>query len=270
MSGRLDGKVAVITGGASGMGEATARLFVQEGARVVIGDLQAALAAKVAADIGPNCVAVGVDVTRAEDVQSLVRTAVERFGKLDIMYNNAGIGGGEGKIGDTAEEYFDRVIAVDLKGVWLGMKHALPYLLLNGGGSIISTSSVAGVLGAEGWAGYSAAKAGVIQLTRVCATEYAGSGIRANCICPGVIVTPLAYANPNWPPIDPAVMRQRAAAMQPIPRAGEPEDVARTALWLASDDSSFVTGQAIAVDGGFTGTRQTLSSQQDLLTTNAS
>jgi NAD(P)-dependent dehydrogenase (short-subunit alcohol dehydrogenase family) len=261
VANRLDGKVAVITGGASGMGEATAKLFVAEGARIVIGDLQGERARAVAAGIGPECLAVEGDVSRSEDVQALVRSAVERFGKLDIMFNNAGIGGGEGKLGETSEEYFDQVLAVDLKGVWLGMRHALPHLIRNGGGSIISTASVAGLQGGENWGAYSAAKAGVIMLTRVCAVEYAEQGVRVNCICPGVIVTPLAYANPHRPAIEPATMRALAATMQPIPRAGEPEDVARTALWLASDESSFVTGQAIAVDGGLTGPRHTPSSE---------
>lgn len=251
--GRLEGKVAVITGGASGMGEATARLFVREGARVVIGDVQQEKGEAVASEIGAECRFVKVDVSNSEDVRSLVRAAVEGFGKLDIMYNNAGIGGGEGSIVDCPEEVFDRIIAVDLKAVWLGMKHSLPYLIANGGGSIITTASVSAMMGMPGQGAYGSAKGGVVQLTRVCAVENAEKGVRANCICPGGTLTPILYANPSLPaPVDPSVVAAGLVNVQPIPRAGMPEDIANAALWLASDESSFVTGQAIVVDGGWT------------------
>jgi NAD(P)-dependent dehydrogenase (short-subunit alcohol dehydrogenase family) len=260
---RLDGKVAVITGGASGMGEATAHLFVREGARVVIGDLQAEKGEAVAKSIGADCVFVRTDVAASEDVRGLVRTAVDRFGKLDVIYNNAGIGGGEGPILDCPEEVWDRIIAVDLKAVWLGMKHALPYLIRNGGGSIITTASISGLVGMMGQGAYGAAKGGVIQLTRVCAIENAQHGVRVNCICPGGILTPILYANPALPaPVDPELVRQRLEKAQPLPRAGMPEDIANAALWLASDDSSFVTGQAIVVDGGWTASARTQPQQQ--------
>lgn len=253
MAGRLDGKVAIITGGGSGMGEATARLFVREGARVVIGDLQEAKGRAVAASIGPECRFVRVDVSASEDVQSLVRAAMDGFGRLDVMYNNAGIGGGEGSIIDCPEEVFDRIIAVDLKAVWLGMKHALPHLIASGRGSIISTASVSAIMGMPGQGAYGSAKGGGVQLTRVCAVEYAEQGVRANCICPGGVLTPLLYENPALPtPIGRDAMAAGLVNVQPIPRAGQPEDIAQAALWLASDDSSFVTGQAIVVDGGWT------------------
>ena len=250
--GRLDGKVAVITGGASGMGEATAKLFVREGARVIIGDVQQDKGEAVAADIGPECRFVKADVSTSEDVRSLVVAAVEGFGRLDIMYNNAGIGGGEGSIIDCSEEQFDRIIAIDLKGVWLGMKHALPQLIANGGGSIITTASVSAMMGMPGQGAYGSAKGGVVQLTRVCAVEYAEKGIRANCICPGGTLTPILYNNPFGSAVDPEVVARNLVNVQPIPRAGLPEDIANAALWLASDESSFVTGQAIVVDGGWT------------------
>ena len=251
--GRLDGKVAIITGGASGMGEATTQLFVKEGARVVVGDLQGEKGEALAASIGPECAFVHTDVASSEDVQRLVRTAIDRFGKLDVMYNNAGIGGGEGLIEDCPEDVFDRIIAVDLKAVWLGMKHTLPYMLQNGGGSIVSTASISGLVGMAGQGAYGAAKGGVIQLTRVCAVEYAGRGIRANCICPGGVLTPLIWNNPSLEePRDPEEVRQMLSQWQPIQRAGLPDDIAHAALWLASDDSSFVTGQSIVVDGGWT------------------
>ncbi|HEX6032480.1 MAG TPA: SDR family oxidoreductase [Tepidiformaceae bacterium] len=251
--GRLDGKVAVITGGASGVGEASARLFVREGARVVIGDMQREKGEAVAASIGPECRFVATDVSSSEDVAGMVGAAVQQWGRLDVMYNNAGIGGGEGSIVDCTEETWDRTIAVDLKGVWLGMKHCIPQMLANGGGSIISTASIAAVLGFPGLAAYGAAKAGVTELTRTCAIEYAAQGIRANAILPGGILTPIIYNNPSlMAPMDPEVVRPGMARMQPIPRAGLPEDIANTALWLASDESSFVTGQCIVVDGGYT------------------
>jgi NAD(P)-dependent dehydrogenase (short-subunit alcohol dehydrogenase family) len=251
--GRLDGKVAVITGGASGMGEATAKLFVREGARVVIGDMQREKGEAVAASIGPECKFVACDVSASEDVAGMVGAAVQAWGRLDVMYNNAGIGGGEGSIVDCTEETWERVIAVDLKGVWLGMKHSIPHMLASGGGSIISTASIAAVLGFPGLAAYGAAKAGVTELTRVAAIEYAAQGIRANCILPGGILTPIIYNNPSLAtPMDPELLRPGMARMQPIQRAGLPEDIANAALWLASDESSFVTGQSIIVDGGYT------------------
>lgn len=250
--GRLEGKVAVITGGASGMGEATAKLFVREGARIVIADVQRELGESLAASIGPECRFVRADVSNSEDVRSLVVAAVEGFGKLDIMYNNAGIGGGEGSIIDCPEEQFDRIIAVDLKGVWLGMKHALPHLIANGGGSIITTASVSAMMGMPGQGAYGSAKGGVVQLTRVCAIENAERGVRANCICPGGTLTPILYNNPFAHPVPPEQVAAGLVNAQPIPRAGLPEDIANAALWLASDESSFVTGQAICVDGGWT------------------
>lgn len=250
--GRLDGKVAVITGGASGMGEATARIFVREGARVVIGDVQQELGESVSASIGPECRFVKADASSSEDVRSLVLAAVEGFGRLDIMYNNAGIGGGEGSIVDCSEEQFDRIIAIDLKGVWLGMKHALPHLIAGGGGSIITTASVSAMMGMPGQGAYGSAKGGVVQLTRVCAIENAEKGVRANCICPGGTLTPILYNNPFAMKVEPELVARGLVNAQPIPRAGLPEDIANAALWLASDESSFVTGQAIVVDGGWT------------------
>ena len=253
--GRLDGKIAVITGGASGMGEATSKLFCSEGAKVVVADLQEEKGRKVVEAItqsGGQATYVQADVSSGEDVQGMVREAVDRWGGLDIIFNNAGIGFSEGRVGESAEDDWDRVIAVDLKGVYLGMRHAIPHLLARGGGSIISTASIAGLLGFPNLGAYSAAKGGVIQLTKVVAVEYAAQGIRANCICPGGIATPLVLDNPRMATgVTPEQMLEGLKMAQPIPRAGMPLDIANAALWLASDESSFVTGQAIVVDGGY-------------------
>jgi NAD(P)-dependent dehydrogenase (short-subunit alcohol dehydrogenase family) len=267
---RLDGKVAVITGGASGMGKATASLFVEEGARIVIGDVQADAALAVADSLGPACVAVRTDVTNSEDVAGLVRTAVERFGRLDVIFNNAGgvlrdadgarrlpadVDGARRRLADMTEDQWNGMVALNLTSAWLGMKHAIPYLIANGGGSIISTASVSAFMGMVGQAAYGAAKGGIVQLTRVCAVEYAEQGIRCNCICPGGTLTPLLYETPGRN--DYETTRSMLSNLQPIPRAGLPEDIAQAALWLASDESSFVTGQAIVVDGGWMASART-------------
>ena len=275
--GRLDGKVAVITGGASGMGLATVERFVAEGAKVVLTDLPAGnfdeLVDRIGEDkaqvhyrnrekdgpndgyaiaerLGPNAVFVPADVTVADELAEAIETAIRRFGGLDVLFNNAGVGGAEGTIVDCPEPLFDRIIDIDLKAVWRGIKLAAPHMQARGGGSIISTSSGAGLMGIPGLAAYSAAKGGVIALTRVAAIELAPSFIRVNCICPGGIVTPILYNSPiREASIDPDSMRAVLGMAHPIPRAGEPDDIASTALWLASDESSFVSGQAIAVDG---------------------
>lgn len=219
----------------------------------MIGDVQEAKAQAVAERIGPDCVAVQTDVSSAEDLLALTRAAVDRFGGLDVMFNNAGVALAEGSIIDCSEELFDRILATNLKSVWLGMKAALPYMIEAGGGSIISTASIAGLMALHHEAAYGASKAGIIQLTRVCAIDFGEQGVRANCICPGAILTPLVYDNPGrGGPRDPDELKQRFADLQPVPRSGLPEDIARAALWLAGDDSSFVTGQAIVVDGGWT------------------
>ena len=249
--GRLEGKVAIITGGASGMGEAAARLFTAEGAKLVIGDLQGERAYQLAEEIGGDCLAQEVDVSRSADIEGLVNKALDAFGQLDVMYNNAGIGGGELPTHKASEEFFDRIIAVNLKSVWLGIRYAVPPMLEAGGGSIINTASVQAHLGMPENSAYGPTKAGVVQLTRVAAVEYASSGIRVNAICPGGILTPLVYNNPVLEPVALDEAEQYLASLHPMARAGQPIDVARAALWLASDESSFVTGEAINVDGGW-------------------
>jgi NAD(P)-dependent dehydrogenase (short-subunit alcohol dehydrogenase family) len=275
MNGRLQSKVAVVTGGASGIGLATVERFVAEGARVVFCDLpprsETELEARhgavkaglhrpgrapggshdgwaIAKRLGDAAHFVPADVTEGEQLAEVMQTAADRFGGLDILFNNAGVVAAEGPISDCPEAIFDHTIAVNLKAVWVGIKHAAPLLAARGGGSIICTASVAGLAGFSGMASYSSAKGGVISLTRAAAVELAGSRTRVNCICPGAIATPIGASRDDTYDID--SMRAAISGLPLIPRAGESGDVAGAALWLASDDSAFVTGQVITVDGG--------------------
>jgi NAD(P)-dependent dehydrogenase (short-subunit alcohol dehydrogenase family) len=257
--GKLDGKVAVITGGASGIGHAAVRLFVEEGCRVVIADVQDDKGARLAQDLGQAARYVHADVSREADVSGAIAHAVSRFGRLDCLFNNAGAGGVSGPIEEIPTDGFDHTIGVLLRGVFLGMKHAAPIMKRQGGGSIISTASVAGLQAGYGPHVYSAAKAAVVHLTRSVAMELGESGVRVNCICPGAIATPifgsaLGLAGPEADRVA-ELMKTLLATRQPIQRAGLPEDIARAALWLASEESSFVNGHAMIVDGGLTGGR---------------
>jgi NAD(P)-dependent dehydrogenase (short-subunit alcohol dehydrogenase family) len=257
--GKLDGKVAVITGGASGIGDATVRLFVQEGCRVVIADVQDDRGARLAGELGKSASYLHADVSEEAHVSGAIAHAVSRFGRLDCLFNNAGAGGVAGPIEEIPADGFDRTMGVLLRGVFLGMKHAAPIMKRQGGGSIISTASVAGLQAGYGPHVYSAAKAAVVHLTRSVAMELGESGVRVNCICPGGIATPifgsaLGLAGPEADRVA-ELMKTLLATRQPIQRAGLPEDIARAALWLASEDSSFVNGHALIVDGGLTGGR---------------
>ncbi len=249
---RLKGKVAVITGAASGIGRATAIKFAGEGAAVVIADLNVEggeAAVRDCKENGGRAVFQKTDVSAEAEVKALIARALKEFGRLDIIYNNAGIVGATGSIEQTSVEDWDKSQAILLRGVFLGMKHAAPELRKAGGGSIISTASVAGIRGLLGVHAYCAAKAGVVNLTRSVALELAKDKIRVNCICPGGINTPILHRNQ---PGAKDAMEQWMATVQPIQRAGHPEDIAGMALYLASDDSEFVTGQAMVVDGGMT------------------
>ncbi len=248
---RLAGKVAIVTGAASGIGRATALLFAAEGAKVVAADVDKARGDTVVQEIasaGGDAVFVRVDISSPEQVEALVRTAVETYGKLDVIFNNAGIEGQQGSTADCTVENFDRVISINLKGVFLGMKYAIPAMLRNGGGSIINTASVAGLVGFVNIPAYCASKGGVLQLTKTAALEYGKQGIRVNAICPGVIATPMIE---RFTETAGEAGRQAMEAMEPIGRMGKPEEIAQMALFLASDESAFCTGAPFIVDGGF-------------------
>ena len=257
MTGRLEGKVAVITGGASGIGAATAALFVEEGARVVIGDLQADVGEETAGRLGANCAFQPCDVSKEADVAALVEAATSRWGAFDVIFNNAGFGGALGPIESLSEDDIDITFDVLLKGVIFGMKYAAPVMKAQESGSIISTASVAGLLAGYGPHLYNVAKAAVIHLTHSVAIELAEQNIRVNCICPGFIATPLAASSPiSTRGRDVAEdriqkMREQSTWPQPLHRVGEATDIANAALFLASDDSVWVTGIEMVVDGGF-------------------
>jgi NAD(P)-dependent dehydrogenase (short-subunit alcohol dehydrogenase family) len=252
MSGRLDGKVAVVTGGGSGIGRASALTFLREGATVVIGDLNEASLGETAAlargeGVENRLATLRADVSAEPDVSALIGLAVDRFGGLDCMFNNAGVGGAFGPIGETTVEEWDFTFAVLVRGVFLGMKHASTRMKAQGrGGSIINTASVAGIGGGAGPHAYSAAKAAVANLSRAVSAEMAAHRVRVNAIAPGLIKTPLAtgHREDAWE----RLVRQK----QPWPDLGLPQHIADTALFLAGDESRFITGQVIVVDGGLT------------------
>lgn len=257
--GRLDGKVAVITGGSSGIGNASVRLFVKEGAKVVFGDIQDELGEALAEELGPNVIYLHSDVRNESEIKALIDLAVEKFGRLDCMFNNAGFPCVGGPIEETPTDGFDVSMEIQFRSVFLGMKHASPIMKQQGSGSIISTASVAGLRTGMGGHVYSAAKAAIIHLTRTVAMELGEFNIRVNCICPGGIATAIFGKGLGFD--QDKAERFKAFAgiflseLQPIKRVGLPEDIAKAVLWLASDDSTFVSGHPLVVDGGLIGGR---------------
>lgn len=254
--GRLDGKVAVITGAASGIGEATARRYVEEGARVTIADIQDEVGEALAAELGDAAAFQHCNVLDEAQVADAVGDTVARWGRLDVIFNNAGFGGVSGPIAETSAGDYDATMNVLLRGPFFGVKHAAPVMIAQGSGSIISTASVCGLEAGIGAHVYTIAKAGVVMLTRTAALEMAEHGVRVNCICPGYIATALAagrsLTDVGAEEVDSRRdrIRERMQMAQPMHRMGEPTDIASMALFLASDDSEWVTGTAQVVDGG--------------------
>jgi len=252
MTGRLEGKTAVITGAASGIGAGTARLFVEEGARVVIADMQVDAGNALVEELGDSARFAEVNVLDESQVAAAVDLAVAEFGALDIMFNNAGIVGAVGRISEMSTEAWDNTIAILLRGVFLGTKHASRVMLQQNSGVILNTASTAGVLGGLGPHAYTAAKHGVIGLTKSVANELAPNGIRVNAIAPGNTVTAMTASVTSGDPDDLDKTNERIASMSPLGYAGVPHDIAAAALYLASDDARYVSGHTLVVDAGQT------------------
>jgi NAD(P)-dependent dehydrogenase (short-subunit alcohol dehydrogenase family) len=248
---KLDGKVAIITGAGSGMGKCAALLFAREGAKIAAADVNEGPVKATVAEIskqGGGAIAIRADVSKAEDVKRMVDETVAKLGPPNVLYNNAGIEGDSAFMSNMTEDQFDRVIAINLRGVFLGMKYTLPHMMKARGGSIINTASIAGLVAIKGSTAYSAAKAGVIALTRVAALEYGRYNIRVNAICPGAIETPMAER------VRQGVVPNQAAIkrISLLERMAQPDEIAKVALFLASDDASFATGAPFIIDGGWT------------------
>jgi len=251
---RLDGKVTLVTGATSGIGRATAILFADEGCKVVVVGRRRDKGEELVNSIGKrggDAYYVQADVSKATDCERMVRTAVEKYGRLDIVFNNAGIIH-VARVTDTSEADWDRVIDVNLKGVFLVSKYAIPEMLKAGGGSIVNTGSIYGNLGAGSYTAYCASKGGVLNLTRALAMEYADKNIRINCVSPGSVMTEMLEQEIRiWGGNNPEEQKEKFAQMQPNRRIASPEEVAKVVLFLASDDASFMTGANVDVDGGY-------------------
>jgi NAD(P)-dependent dehydrogenase (short-subunit alcohol dehydrogenase family) len=244
---RLENKIAIITGAGSGMGKATAKLFAAEGAKVVCADISGQQNA-VAAEIGPAAVPIHSDVANEDEVRKMIATAEDKFGRLDILVNNAGFGGPMAPLHEQTTERWDRVHSVNIRGVFFGMKYGITSMLKTGGGAIVNISSATGLVGWKHHSIYAAAKAGVNQLTKVAALDYAGKNIRVNAVLPGTMWTGLVKQSKEFPLPPPGVAR---VAGIPMDRWGLATDIASAALFLASDEASYVTGVLLPVDGGY-------------------
>jgi NAD(P)-dependent dehydrogenase (short-subunit alcohol dehydrogenase family) len=252
MTGRLEGKVAVITGGASGIGEMTVRRFLDEGARIVIADLQSDRGSALTAELGSSTRFIHTDVTREENIAAAIDLAVNEFGQLDIMFNNAGVVGAIGPIADTTAQAWDSTIAILINGAFYGMKHAARVMIPRRSGCILSTSSIAGVIGGLGPHAYTTAKTAIVGLTKSVSSELSSHGIRVNAIAPGNTVSAMTAAVVTGDHQDLAKVESYMQQQSALGVACMPIDIANTALYLASDDARVVTGQTIVVDGGQT------------------
>ncbi len=248
MEKNLNDRVAIVTGGSFGIGRATAVALAKRGAKVVIADwIEDPSTAKEIGELGGTALFIKCDVSKVNEVDSMVSQTIQRFGRLDIAVNNAGIEGTTASVHECSEENWDRTININLKGVWLCMKQEIPLMLKQGKGAIVNIASVAGLIGFPGLPAYVVSKHGIIGLTKTAALEYAKLGIRVNAVCPGVIRTPMIDRVTGK---DKTVEKQYES-MEPVGRMGSPEEVAEAVVWLCSDASSFVTGHAMAVDGGW-------------------
>jgi NAD(P)-dependent dehydrogenase (short-subunit alcohol dehydrogenase family) len=251
MTTSMSGKVAIVTGAGSGIGRAAALLFSARGASVAVIDCDPEGGNETVNGIaaaGGKALFIEADISQSEQVKRMVETTVETYGRLDYAYNNAGIEAGLFPLSDYTEEIWDRTIAVNLKGVWLGMKYEIPAMLKSGGGAIVNTASAAGLIALPNHYAYVASKFGVVGITKVAALEFAGQGIRVNCVCPAIIETPMTDRFVTYG----LGTKEMFAAVTPIKRLGLPEEVAASAVWLCSDEASYITGHSLCVDGGYT------------------
>ena len=250
MSGRFAGRGILVTGAGSGIGRAAAQLFADEGGRVVVVDQDENEAQATVTSIrqaGGEALAIGADVSREADCRGMVERALAAYGRLHVAFNNAGIGASGFAVADEEEVIWSRLIDVNLKGIFLAMKYEIPAMVGAGGGAIVNTASVAGLVGERGIGAYSASKHGVVGLTRTAALDYIGQGVRINAVCPGATRTRILASWFQDPKVESFILSRH-----PIGRIAEPEEIARAVLFLASDDASFIVGQALAVDGGLT------------------
>ncbi len=250
MPGLVQGKIALVTGGGSGIGRATALKLAKEGAKVMIADYVpegGERTVRMIEEAGGKASFVAADVSVTKQVEAMVAKTIASYGHIDCAFNNAGIEGRMANTVECTEETWDRTIAINLKGVWLCMKYEIPQMLKQGGGTIVNTASIAGLVGFEGLPAYNASKGGVVQLTRTAALEFATKNIRVNCVCPGVIRTPMVERLLD----NRSFTEEQLNAGEPVGRMGKPEEIAEGVLWLLSDASSFVTGHPLVVDGAW-------------------
>lgn len=254
MAGKFDTRVALVTGGGSGIGRASAVAFAREDAKLIVADVDedgGQETVRMIEAAGGTALFVRADVSQATEVTALVEQAVTTYGRLDCALNNAGIQGDIRQTAECSQENWDRIIATNLTGVWLCMKHEIPHMLNQGGGTIVNTASNFGLVGSNGMPAYSASKHGVLGLTKTAALEYAKSGIRINAVCPGPVQTPLVdKVLAAQPELGDQIIKA-IEAREPVGRMGRPEEIAEAVVWLCSDAASFVTGTAMSVDGGF-------------------